>query len=70
MATVLIRPANTLYARRLTTQTGIGQADLDYDIESFYDYYFTATSTSPYYNFRVIALSSGTISGMSLRCLV
>lgn len=49
-----------------TTQTGIGQADLDYDIESFYDYYFTATSTSPYYNFRVIALSSGTISGMSL----
>lgn len=49
-----------------TVQTGIGTADLDQDVESFYDYYFTAGTTSPYYNFRVKVVNTGTLAGISL----
>jgi len=47
-------------------QTGIGNPDLDQDVESFYEYYFTAGPASPYYNFRVKATTGGTLAGISL----
>lgn len=49
-----------------TVQTGIGTADLDQDVESFYEYSFTATDASPYYNFRVKVINPGTLAGVSV----